>query len=80
MFFFLLEFEVYTGVGRPIIVEGLASCNKTVILFGSEGNSVTYSSRLSEEANVRRTKSTRNLPIAQVDVVEMCIRDSIIIS
>ncbi len=70
MFFFLLEFEVYTGVGRPIIVEGLASCNKTVILFGSEGNSVTYSSRSSEDNNIRHTKSTKNLPIAQVDVVD----------
>ena len=70
MFFFLLEFEVYTGIGRPVIVQGLATCNKTVILFGSEGNSVTYSSKYSENDEISRTKSTRNLPIAQVDVVD----------
>ncbi len=70
IFFFLLEFEVYTGMGRPIIVQGLASCNKTVILFGSEGNSVTYSSKYDENEGIRHTKSSKNLPIAQVDVVD----------
>lgn len=69
-FFFALEFEVYTGMGRPCIVKGLASCNKTVILFGSEGNSVTYSSKYSEGDELRHTKSRKNLPIAQVDVVD----------
>lgn len=70
LFFFMLEFEVYTGAGRPCIVRGLASCSKTVILFGSEGNSVTYSSKYSEINDIRQTKHTRNLPIAQVDVVD----------
>lgn len=70
MFFFLLEFEVYTGMGRPVIVQGLASCNKTVILYGSEGNSVTYSSKYNENEEIRQTKSSKNLPIAQVDVVD----------
>ncbi len=76
MFFFLLEFEVYTGIGRPIIVKGLASCNKTVILFGSEGNSITYSSKYSENNEIGHTKSTKNLPIAQVDVVDPIILNS----
>lgn len=66
MFFFSLEFEIYTGVGRPCIVSGLATCSKTVILFGSEGNSVTYSSKCDTE----HTKTTKNLPIAQIDVVD----------
>lgn len=70
MFYFLLEFEIYTGMGRPVIVTGLATCNKTVILFGSEGNSVTYSSKYSKDDEYARTKSTKNMPIAQVDVVE----------
>ena len=69
IFFFLLEFEVYTGVGRPMIVEGLASCNKTVILFGGEGNSVTYTSKY-DGTDAARTKVQRNRPVAQVDVVE----------
>lgn len=70
MFFFLLDFEVYTGIGRPCIVRGLATCNKTVILFGSEGNSVTYSSKYSENEEFLKTKATKNMPIAQVDVVD----------
>jgi len=70
IFFFMLEFEVYTGVGRPIIVEGLASCSKTMILFGSEGNSVTYSSCSYGEGHSKHEKPTRNLPVAQIDVVD----------
>lgn len=68
MFFFSLEFEIYTGIGRPCIVSGLATCNKTVILFGSEGNSVTYSSK--QDENNSRTRISKNLPIAQIDVVD----------
>ena len=70
IFFFLLEFEVYTGIGRPVIVRGLTSCNKTVILFGSEGNSVTYSSKYSDNDEYGHTTLNKNLPIAQVDVVD----------
>ncbi len=69
-FYFLLEFEVNTGMGRPVLIEGLASCNKTVILFGSEGNSVTYSSKYTKSDENEYTKVKANLPIAQVDVVE----------
>ncbi len=78
-FYFLLEFEVNTGMGRPVIVEGLASCDKTVILFGSEGNSVTYSSKYNAEDR-QSTKSTINLPIAEVDVVEPIVLSTKIIS
>ena len=69
-FYFALQFEVNTGIGRPCLIEGLATCNKTVILFGSEGNSITYSSKYNKNSCLERTKETVNLPIAEVDVVE----------
>ncbi len=79
-FYFLLDIEVNTGIGRPVIVEGLATCNKTVILFGSEGNSVTYSSKYSKYEERERTHSNVNLPIAQVDVVEPIVLSTKIVS
>lgn len=69
-FYFMLQFEVNTGLGRPCLVEGLAICNKTVILFGSEGNSVTYSSKYNSASALERTRESVNLPIAEVDVVD----------
>lgn len=79
-FYFLLEFEVNTGMGRPVLVEGLASCNKTVILFGSEGNSVTYSSKYGKSDEIEITRSSSNLPVAQVDVVDPIVLNTKIVS
>jgi len=79
-FYFMLEFEVNAGMGRPVIVEGLASCNKTVILFGSEGNSVTYSSKYNEHDYIGKTRARDNLPIAQVDVVEPIVLGTKVVS
>lgn len=79
-FYFLLEFEVNTGIGRPVLIEGLATCNKTVILFGSEGNSITYSSKYNKNDDYERTLVSNNLPIAQVDVVEPIVLNTKITS
>lgn len=79
-FYFLLEFEVNAGMGRPVLVEGLATCNKTVILFGSEGNSVTYSSKYNKSDEYEFTRSSNNLPIAQVDVVEPIVLSTKIVT
>ena len=37
-YFFKITLAVFTGLGRPTEVEGLATFDKKVILFGSEGN------------------------------------------
>lgn len=79
-FYFMLGFEVNTGMGRPVLIEGLATCNKTVILFGSEGNSVTYSSKYNKSDEFDTTKTKTNLPIAQVDVVEPIVLSTKILS
>lgn len=79
-FYFLIEFEVNAGMGRPVLVEGLAACNKTVILFGSEGNSVTYSSKMNSSDHAEFTRSRDNLPIAQVDVVEPIVLNTKVVA
>ncbi len=68
-FFFRTDFEVYNCGSRPALVEGLSFYNKKVILFGSEGNTITFSSMQNGE-NCGRTG---NLPIAEVEVVEPII-------
>ena len=42
--------SVFTGVGRPTEVEGLATFDKKVILFGSEGNAKVFESKYKEDA------------------------------
>ncbi len=63
-FFFIVDFEVYTGCGRPQCVSGVCSFEKKVILYGGEGNTVTYSSR-----DGCHSGGTVNEPTAQVEVV-----------
>ena len=41
-YFFKITLQAFTGLGRPTEVEGLASFNKKVILFGSEGNAKMF--------------------------------------
>ena len=36
---------MFTGLSRPTEVEGLATFDKKVILFGSEGNAKTFRSK-----------------------------------
>ncbi len=68
-FYFKTDFEVFCGGSRPSMVEGLSFYNKKVILFGSEGNTTTFSSLQSANCN----GMVGNLPIAEVEVVEPII-------
>ncbi len=69
-FFFKVYLDVFTGVGRPACVEGLATFDKKVILFGSEGKAKIFSSsyRPNEQDVLNSVKN--NLPKAIVEVVE----------
>jgi hypothetical protein len=76
IFYFKTEFEVYTGNSRPTIIEGLSFYNKKVILFGSEGNTVTFSSNCYDGGRCRST----NLPIAEVEVVDPIVLNARVIN
>jgi len=73
-FFFLTDFEVYTGNGRPQIISGVSSFEKKVILYGGEGNTMTFSS----DYNHQRCANggVFNVPVAQVEVVEPIVLSS----
>ena len=67
-FFFRITMDVFTGVGRPGTVEGLAVFDKKVILFGSEGNAKTFRSKYKfDDADVQLWQKN-NLPEAHIDV------------
>ncbi len=69
-FFLRCWFEVFTNVGgQGNCVQGLAIYNKKVILYGSEGDSMVYTSQYSGNCNDATTYST-NLPKATVETVQ----------
>jgi hypothetical protein len=67
-FFFRITLDVFTGMGRPCTVEGLAVFDKKVILFGSEGNAKTFSSKYRFDAADAQLWHKNNLPEAHIDV------------
>ena len=69
-YYFKVTLAVFTGVGRPTEVEGLATFNKKVILFGSEGNAKTFSSNYKEDAFDSQLWKKTNMPKAVIEVVE----------
>lgn len=69
-YFFKVILEVFTGVSRPTEVEGLATFDKKVILFGSEGNSRVFSSKYDPGCQVPQLWEKNNLPTAIVEVVD----------
>ncbi len=77
-FYFKTGFEVYTGNCRPSIVEGLSYYNKKVILFGGEGNTITFSS-LDSGCNPNRN-SYFNRPVAEVEAVDPIVLNTRIIN
>ncbi len=74
-FYFRTDFEVYTGSNRPTIVDGLSFYNKKVILYGSEGNTITFSS-CGQDHGFYST----NLPVAEVEVVDPIVLNTRIIN
>lgn len=69
-YYFKVTLQVYTGIGNPTEVEGLATFEKKVILFGSEGNAKIFESRYKEKAFDEQLWRKTNLPHAVVEVVE----------
>jgi len=69
-FFFRITLDVFSGVSRPTEVQGLATFDKKVILFGSEGNAKIFQSKFKEDEFDPQLWSKTNLPKAKVEVVD----------
>lgn len=70
-FFYRVTFDAFCGVGRPTEIEGLATFDKRVILYGSEGKARMFSSQMvSGTDEDRQLMPMTNLPIATCEVVD----------
>ena len=69
-FFFRITLDAFTGIGRPTEVEGLATFDKMVILFGSEGKSKIFQSKFKEDDFDPQLWRKTNMPKAKVEVVD----------
>lgn len=69
-YFFRITLAVFTGLGRPTEVEGLATFDKKVILFGSEGTAKIFASKYKEDAFDPQLWRKTNMPNAIVEVVD----------
>lgn len=78
-FFFKITLDAYLGVGKPTQVEGLASFDKKVILFGSEGSAKVFESRYSYDSFDEQLWKKTNMPKAVVEVVDpLCLGAKIV--
>lgn len=69
-YFFKITLAVFTGVGRPTEIEGLATFDKKVILFGSEGNAKVFASKYKQDAFDPQLWRKTNMPHAVVEVAD----------
>ncbi len=69
-YFFKITLDVFTNIGTPIQVEGLATFDKKVILFGSEGNAKIFSSKYRPDSVDKQLIKKSNMPKAVVEVVD----------
>ncbi len=78
-FFFKITLDAFTGVGKPCKVEGLASFDKKVILFGSEGSAKVFESRYSYDSFDEQLWQKTNMPKAVVEVVDpLCLAAKVV--
>lgn len=75
-YFFKVYLQVFCGVGRPTMVEGLATFDKKVILFGSEGNVKSFSSKYRQDDFDPQVWRKTNMPYSVVEVVEPIVLGS----
>lgn len=78
-YFFRITLDVFLGVSRPQQVEGLATFDKKVILFGSEGRAKKFSSKFKFDGVDRQLMAKSNLPKAIVEVVDpICLNAKLV--
>lgn len=78
-FFFKITLDVFLGIGRPCQVEGLATFDKKVILFGSEGNAKVFESKYTYDGFDQQLWRKTNMPKAVVEVVDpICLSAKVV--
>lgn len=69
-YFYRVDCDAFSGVGRPRPIHGLATYDKRTVLFGSEGSARIFSSDYAANAQDIQNIERTNLPVAVVEVVD----------
>ena len=69
-YFYRVTCDVFSGVGRPRPICGLATYDKRTVLFGSEGSAGIFSSAYAPASQDIQNLERTNLPVAVVEVVD----------
>lgn len=69
-YFYKVTVDVFCGVRAPTEINGLATFDKRVILFGSEGNAKIFSSQVNPNGLDKQLMRKANMPTAVVEVVD----------
>lgn len=69
-YFYRVDCDAFSGVGRPRPIHGLATYDKRTVLFGSEGSARIFSSDYAANAQDIQNIGRTNLPVAVVEVVD----------
>ena len=75
-YFYRVDCDAFSGVGRPRQIHGLATFDKRTVLFGSEGSAKIFSSdTVIDELDIPGRMRT-NLPTAVVEAVDPIVLDT----
>lgn len=78
-YFYRVTGDAFCGIGRPQEVTGLATFDKRVILFGSEGNAKIFSSNMTANGIDEQLLMRSNMPTAVVEVVDpICLNMKVV--
>ncbi len=69
-YFFKITLDLFTGCGRPTTIEGLATFDKRIILYGSEGNAKIYTSMYKPGDHDALESVKTNVPKSVIEVVD----------
>ena len=79
-FYFRIELNAYTGLRRPVGIDGLAFYEKKIVLFGSTGEAKIFESKYKEDSFDFATWKKTNMPNAVAEVVDPIVLDTIVLS
>lgn len=78
--FFKVEVNAYTGLSRPVTLDGLAFYEKKIVLFGSTGEAKIFQSKYKEDSFDIATWKKTNMPNAVVEIVDPLVLDTLVLS
>ena len=78
-FYFRVELNAYTGLRRPVEIDGLAYYEKKIVLFGSTGEAKIFESKYKEDSFDFASWKKTNMPSAVAEVVDPIVLDTLVL-